>query len=79
MSAMSVRLPESLHKRLRELAKRENVSMNQLVTLALAEKVSALDTLDYLSKRANHASRSSFDRALAKVADKEPDPEDAID
>lgn len=79
MSAMSIRLPESLHKRLRELAKRENVSMNQLVTLALAEKVSALDTIDYLSERANRADRLSFERALAKVADREPNPEDALE
>ena len=79
MSAMSIRLPESLHKRLRELAKRENVSMNQLVTLALAEKVSALDTLEYLSDRANRASRSKFERALTKVPDIEPDPEDALE
>lgn len=79
MSAMSIRLPESLHKRLRELAKRENVSMNQLVTLALAEKVSALDTIDYLSERANRADRLSFERALAKVTDREPNPEDALE
>ena len=79
MSAMSIRLPESLHKRLRELAKRENVSMNQLVTLALAEKVSALDTLEYLSDRANRASRSKFERALTKVPDIEPDPEDVLE
>jgi predicted DNA-binding ribbon-helix-helix protein len=79
MSAMSIRLPESLHKRLRELAKRENVSMNQLVTLAVAEKVSALDTIDYLSERANRADRSSFERALVKVADREPDPEDELE
>ena len=79
MSAMSIRLPESLHKRLRELAKRENVSMNQLVTLALAEKVSALDTLEYLSDRANRANRSKFERSLTKVPDIEPDPEDALE
>ncbi|MGD8760324.1 MAG: toxin-antitoxin system HicB family antitoxin [Anaerolineales bacterium] len=79
MSAMSIRLPESLHKRLRELAKRENVSMNQLITLALAEKVSALDTVDYLRERAERADRSSFERALAKVADRQPDPGDEIE
>ena len=37
MSTMSVRLPESLHKKARELAEREGVSINQLVTTALAE------------------------------------------
>jgi hypothetical protein len=44
MSTISVRLPESLHKKARELAKREGVSINQLVATALAEKVSALLT-----------------------------------
>ena len=53
--------------------------MNQLVTLALAEKVSALDTLEYLSDRANRARRSKFDRALTKVPDIEPDPEDVLE
>ena len=79
MSAMSIRLPESLHQRLRELAKRENVSMNQLITLALAEKVSALDTITYLSERANRADRSSFEQALAMVVDRKPDPGDELE
>jgi predicted HicB family RNase H-like nuclease len=39
MSTMSIRLPESLHEKARELAKREGVSINQLVTTALAEKL----------------------------------------
>ena len=42
MSTISLRLPESLHKRVRELAKREDVSINQLIATALAEKLSAL-------------------------------------
>jgi predicted HicB family RNase H-like nuclease len=41
MSTISLRLPESLHKRVRELAKAEHVSINQLITTALAEKMSA--------------------------------------
>ena len=42
MRTISLRLSESLHERLRELAKQENVSMNQFITLALAEKTAAL-------------------------------------
>src|SRR5207253_2058658 len=52
MSTISLRLPESLHESARELAKREHISINQLVTLALAEKISALATEEYLEKRA---------------------------
>ena len=72
MSTISLRLPESLHKSARELAKKEKISINQLVTLALAEKVSALGAQDYLEKRAKRASEEKFDAAMAKVADVEP-------
>lgn len=79
MSAMSVRLPESLHEKLRELAERENVSMNQVITLALAEKLSALMTEEYLGERASRGSRAKFERALSKVPDAEPGDEDTIE
>jgi hypothetical protein len=72
MSRISIRLPDSLHQSARELAKKENISINQLVTLALAEKVSALATEDYLSQRAKRGSKAKFDRAITKVADVEP-------
>lgn len=78
MSAINVRLPESLHEAARELAKREKVSINQLITLALAEKVSALMTEEYLTSRARRADRSKFDAALAKVPDVPPDEQDRL-
>lgn len=73
MSTLSLRLPESLHKFARELAKRENISINQLITLALAEKLAALGTEDYLEKRAKRASKTKFQKAMSKVA-KVPPP-----
>ncbi len=78
MSTLSLRLPESLHKSARELAKKEKVSINQLVTLALAEKVAALGTEDYLEKRAKRASEAKFDKAMAKVAKIEPPENDRL-
>jgi hypothetical protein len=78
MSTLSLRLPESLHKSARELAKKEKISVNQLVTLALAEKVSAIGAQDYLEKRAKRASEAKFDAAMAKVADVEPPEYDSL-
>lgn len=72
MSAISLRLPESLHETARKVAKREKVSVNQLITLALAEKISALMTEDYLEERARRGDRAKFVQAMAKVADVEP-------
>lgn len=81
MSTLSLRLPDSLHKKLKELARREGVSINQLISMAVAEKVSALMTLDYLEARAARAARGSrekFDAVLAKIADIEPPEYDAL-
>jgi predicted HicB family RNase H-like nuclease len=49
MSSVSLRLPDSLHKQVRELAEREDISINQFIATALAEKMAALMTSEYLS------------------------------
>jgi hypothetical protein len=78
MSTISLRLSESLHRRLRELAKREGVSINQLINSAVAEKLSALQTADYLEERARRGSRKRFDQALSKVRDNKPEQGDRL-
>lgn len=76
MSTISLRLPESLHRRVRELAKEEHVSINQLISTAVAEKLAALMAVDYLEERAARGRRDEFDRAMEKVRDVEPDEDD---
>jgi hypothetical protein len=71
MTAMSIRLPESLHRNARAYAEQEGVSVNQLIATALAEKLAALSAETYLAERAARGSRSRFDAALAQVPDVE--------
>ena len=78
MSTISLRLPDSLHKQVRKLAEKEKVSINQLITLALAEKLSALMTEDYLEQRAKRGSRKKFQRAMQKVPKVEPEEHDRL-
>lgn len=78
MSTISLRLPESLHQQARQLAQQENISINQLVATALAEKMSALMTQEYLEQRAARASREKFEHALAKVPAVTPDDQDRL-
>jgi predicted transcriptional regulator len=78
MSALSLRLPESLHRKLAELARREGVSINQLISSAVAEKMAALMTEEYLEERAKRGSRRRFAAVLAKIPDVEPDDGDRI-
>ena len=75
MTAVSLRLPNSLHLITRDLAKEEGVSMNQFITLALAEKISAIATETYLEERAQRGDRTKFLAAMSKVADVEPPDE----
>nr|VFJ55502.1 MAG: hypothetical protein BECKFM1743A_GA0114220_101503 [Candidatus Kentron sp. FM]VFJ56718.1 MAG: hypothetical protein BECKFM1743C_GA0114222_101832 [Candidatus Kentron sp. FM]VFK12607.1 MAG: hypothetical protein BECKFM1743B_GA0114221_102491 [Candidatus Kentron sp. FM] len=78
MSVLSLRLPDALYNSARDLAYRDNVSINQFVTLALAEKISASMADDYIRERAKRASRDKFHRAMAKVADAEPIEKDRL-
>lgn len=79
MSTLSLRLPDSLHAKIRELASEDGVSINQFVTLAAAEKVSAMLTVDYLRERGARGSREAFDAVLARVPDVEPAIGDRIE
>jgi hypothetical protein len=78
MSVLSLRLPKSLYNQLRELAKAEGISMNQFVTLAVAEKIATLTTLDYLEGRAKRGSREKLLDVLAKAPDVEPEDYDKL-
>lgn len=78
MSTLSVRLPESLHKKIKELAEKEGVSMNQFITLAVTEKMSALLTIDYLKERAENASKQKFKNIMDRVPDVEPEEYDRL-
>lgn len=79
MTALTIRLPASVHKEIKELAKAEGVSINQFLTLAAVEKISALRTLDYLRAEAAKGSRADFEAFLAAVPDVDPMEDDLLD
>ena len=49
MSALSVRLPDSVHETVKALAEKDNISINQFISSAVIEKITALETEKYLS------------------------------
>ena len=72
MGALSLRLPESIHRHIRDIAKIEGVSINQLISSAITEKISAIMTEEYLQKRADRANIKDMKAVLNKVADRKP-------
>ena len=69
MSILSVRMPDSLRDKLKKLSKKENVSLNQLINSAVTEKITALETEQYLNERAKKGSSKKYLKVLDKVAE----------
>ncbi len=78
MSTLSLRIPDSLHKEVKNLVKKEGISINQFISSAVAEKMSALLTEKYLLKRSKKGSEQQFFKAMSKVPDVEPEDYDKL-
>jgi predicted transcriptional regulator len=69
MTALTIRLPNSVHQKIKELAARDDVSVNQFIVSAASEKMASVLTLDFLKAEAAKGQRSDFDRYLSMVPD----------
>jgi len=76
MSTLTIQIPDSLARELRECAAKEGVTVDQLLSSAAAEKLSALLTVDHLRQRALRAKREDFIAFLAASPDVPPMPGD---
>ncbi len=66
-SNFALRLQPSLLEEARKAAESEGVALNQLINVAVAEKISALRTEEYFNERARHANRNETLRILARA------------
>ena len=61
-SNYALRLPASLKRELEKVAREDGTSLHQLIVTAVAEKLSALRTVDFFEE---HRARADGDAALA--------------
>ena len=76
MKMITLTLPDSLHERIQQFAEYEQVSVDQFVVSAIAEKVSV--SKDFLEEGAEHAIKEKFEQAMAEVPDVEPEGYDRL-
>jgi len=76
MSALNLRLADSVHRHVRQIAKQDGVSINLFIASAVAEKISALATEDILAARAQRARPGAFKAVLNRVPKRRPLPGD---
>ena len=72
MSALNLRLPDSIHRHIREIAKQDGVSINLFIASAVTEKIAALTTEDYIAARAGQARSGAFGKVLDRVPKRKP-------
>jgi hypothetical protein len=72
MTTIQAQVPDPLAKQVQELAQQEEVSIDQLVSIALAYQVSAWRKRDTISERGKRGNWKKFDRVMAKVRDVAP-------
>jgi len=73
MSTITVEIPNSLAKRIQDLARGEGLSPSQFVASAAAEKVAVWETEDFIKQRKQLADPASISSVLAKIPDIEPE------
>ena len=71
-SNFALRLQPSLLEELRKAAASEGVALNQLINVAVAEKVSALRTEEYFRERGSRADRAATLRILNRAGKNNP-------
>ena len=69
----TISIPEQLFERIVELARKQQVSPERIVSAALAEQLAGWSRVENMASRAD---REKFLAALDKVPDVEPAPED---
>jgi hypothetical protein len=71
-SNFALRLQPSLLEEARKAAELEGVALNQLINVAVAEKVSALRTEEYFRDRSSRADRAKTMRILSRAGRNRP-------
>jgi len=76
MTTIQAQVPDPLARQVTEMAERENITVDQLVSLALAYQVGAWRKRETMEERAKRGNWETFDRVMAKVRDVPPLPGD---
>lgn len=77
-STYPLRLPVSLKAALEKMSKEEGTSINQLVVMAIAEKISSMNTAAFFEQRQAKADRDAFLRVLNRTGGEPPRDGDEV-
>jgi hypothetical protein len=77
-NALSIRLPDSIRRRVEALAESEGISVEQFIASATGEKLAVWVSLEHLRQEAALGRREDLEQFLAAVPDREPAESDKV-
>jgi hypothetical protein len=66
LTTYPLRLPRSIKAGVEQLSKQDGISINQFVTIAVAEKLAIMQAESYFAERAARADMTKFDELMAR-------------
>ena len=69
MTAITIRLPNSVHESIKQLARKDGICVNQFIASAASEKMASFQTLDFLRREAALGKRDDLEKFLVLVPD----------
>ena len=78
MTELVIKLPEKLHQKAREVSKRLNIPIDEIIAASLANKLSKIIPDPYLEERAKRATGEGFSILLSQVPDVPPEDYDVL-
>lgn len=73
-----LRLPRSIRNAVERVSKQDGTSINQFVNTAIAEKLAAMDAVEFFQQRRSRADLKAFDRLMARKGGAKPQAGDQV-
>jgi hypothetical protein len=77
-STYPLRLPRSVKAEVERRAKQDGISVNQFVATAVAEKLAAMNSAEFIAEHRERADFDAFDRLMRRKGGEAPRPDDTI-
>lgn len=78
MSKLQLRLPETIHNKVRKIAKREKLSINQLLVNSISNEIIRYETMQFFTERAKDLDEQDFLDALQEMPAVKPEEHDQL-
>ena len=79
MIKLQLRLPEAVHNKVKKIAKKESLSMNQLLVGSISNEIIRYETMHFFAKRAKNFKEEDFLAALQEISKTRSEKRDRMD